>query len=195
MITFAKGVTSGYLPLGGVVASARVVAAPFWAEPDAPCSATAPTYSGHPTCCAAALANLDILEREGLLDRGRELEGEIAGALRPLAGHPLVGEVRAGIGALGAVALRPEALAATPDLPARVFAARPRPRRARAPAGRRRGDLAAAGRHARAGRHGGERDRRGARRGRDRARGDGRGLGGEEAPEGMRSAISFDSAR
>jgi putrescine---pyruvate transaminase len=120
LLTFAKGVTSGYLPLGGVVVSARV-AAPFWE--DGEWFRHGPTYSGHPTVCAAALANLDIIEREGLLDRGNELEGEMAGALGALAGHQLVGEIRAGVGALGAVAFAPEALAEAPDLPQRVFAA------------------------------------------------------------------------
>ena len=121
LLTFAKGVTSGYLPLGGVVASAKV-AAPFWDGAGASFR-HGPTYSGHPTVCAAALANLDIIEREGLLDRGRDLEDEIAAALGGLADHPLVSEVRAGIGALGAIAFARETLAEAPDLPARVFAA------------------------------------------------------------------------
>jgi putrescine aminotransferase len=120
LICFAKGVTSGYLPLGGVVASGRV-AEPFWEQPGT-IFRHGPTYSAHPTCCAAALANLDIIEREGLLDRGRELEDEIAGALRGLEGGELVGEIRAGTGAMGAVAFAPDALAAHPDLPQRAFA-------------------------------------------------------------------------
>jgi putrescine aminotransferase len=120
LLTFAKGVTSGYLPLGGVVVSAKV-AAPFWDE--GAWFRHGPTYSGHPTVCAAAMANLDIMEREGLLARGDELEGELADALRPLADHPLVGEIRAGIGALGAVAFSRESLAEAPDLPQRTFAA------------------------------------------------------------------------
>ncbi|HEV8153361.1 MAG TPA: aspartate aminotransferase family protein [Solirubrobacteraceae bacterium] len=120
LLCFAKGVTSGYLPLGGVLASGRV-AEPFW-ERGGTLFRHGPTYSAHPTCCAAAMANLDILEREELLVRGRELEDEIAAALRPLAGHDLAGEVRAGIGALGAVTIEPDALRERPDLPARVFA-------------------------------------------------------------------------
>ncbi|MEA2253967.1 MAG: putrescine---pyruvate transaminase [Solirubrobacteraceae bacterium] len=120
LLCFAKGVTSGYLPLGGVVVSAKV-AAPVW-EVGAGFR-PGPTYAGHPTVCAAAMANLDIMEREGLLDRGRELEDEIAGALRGLADDPLVGDVRAGIGALGAVAFAPEALSEAPDLPQRTLAA------------------------------------------------------------------------
>ncbi|MEA2318589.1 MAG: putrescine---pyruvate transaminase [Solirubrobacteraceae bacterium] len=120
LICFAKGVTSGYLPLGGVVVSGRV-AEPFW-ETGGTIFRHGPTYSAHPTCCAAAMANLDILEGEGLFDRGRELEDEIAGALRRLEGHELVGEVRAGTGAMGAVAFPAEAVAAHPDLPQRTFA-------------------------------------------------------------------------
>ncbi len=120
LITFAKGITSGYLPLGGVVISGRI-AAPFWDEPGT-VFRHGPTYSAHPTCCAAAIANMEIIAREGLLQRGLELEDEIAGALRALGGHELVGEVRAGIGALGAIAFESEALAAHPDLPQRTFA-------------------------------------------------------------------------
>lgn len=120
LLCFAKGVTSGYLPLGGVVVGAKV-AAPFWEE--GAWFRHGPTYAGHPTVCAAAMANLDIMERENLLDRGRELEDEITSALGGLADHPLVSEIRAGVGALGAVAFAREALAEAPDLASRVFAA------------------------------------------------------------------------
>src|SRR3954470_13499289 len=120
MICSAKGVRSGCLPLGGVVVSGRI-AEPFW-EGTGAMFRPGPTYSAHPTCCAAAMANLDIMRRENLLQRGMELEGEISSALRGLEGHELIGEVRAGIGALGAVAFAPEALAAHPDLPQRAFA-------------------------------------------------------------------------
>jgi adenosylmethionine-8-amino-7-oxononanoate aminotransferase len=120
MICFAKGVTSGYLPLGGVVISSRI-AEPFW-EHGGNMFRHGPTYSAHPTCCAAAMANLDIMRRENLLQRGMELEGEISAALHGLEGRELVGEIRAGTGALGAVAFEPEALAAHPDLPQRAFA-------------------------------------------------------------------------
>src|SRR3954464_4942474 len=121
MITFAKGVTSGSLPLGGLVVSGTI-AAPFWDEPNPPWFRHGPTYAGHPTCCAVALANLDIIEREGLLARGVELQDEIAAALGGLRSHALVGEVRAGTGALGAVALTGEALMREPKAPMRVFA-------------------------------------------------------------------------
>ena len=67
LVTFAKGVTSGYIPLGGVLVGARVRAA-LEADPD-PVLRTGFTYSGHPTATAAALACLGVLEDEGLLDR------------------------------------------------------------------------------------------------------------------------------
>ncbi|MGD9734443.1 MAG: aspartate aminotransferase family protein [Solirubrobacterales bacterium] len=106
MIVFAKGVTSGYLPLGGLVVSGEV-AAPFW-EGDGAAFRHGPTYSGHPACCAAALANLDILENEGLLRRGQELERPLYDVLAPLAEHDLVSEVRGGTGLMAAVAFAPE---------------------------------------------------------------------------------------
>ena len=108
LITFAKGVSSGYLPVGGVIASWRV-AEPFWTEPGNVLRHGA-TYSGHPACAAAALANIDILERENLIPRGAELEDVLAGALRPLEDHPLVTEVRAGIGLMAAVGLQAPSL-------------------------------------------------------------------------------------
>src|SRR5699024_11758134 len=64
---FAKGVTSGYLPLGGVVVSSRV-ADQFWNQEGNP-FIHGTTYAGHPTCCAAAMANMDILEREDQIGR------------------------------------------------------------------------------------------------------------------------------
>jgi putrescine---pyruvate transaminase len=102
LITFAKGVTAGYLPLGGVVVSGEV-AAPFFEGPGGPMLRHGATYAGHPTCCAAALAVLDIYEREDVIPRGRELEGTLRDALAPLAEHPAVSEVRAGLGLLAAV--------------------------------------------------------------------------------------------
>jgi putrescine---pyruvate transaminase len=103
MITFAKGVSSGYTPVGGLVASWRV-AEPFYTGPGG-LLRHGPTYSGHAACAAGALANLDILERENLVARGAELEEPFADVLRPLEDHPLVAEVRAGTGLLAAVEL------------------------------------------------------------------------------------------
>jgi putrescine aminotransferase len=69
MVTFAKGVTSGYLPLGGVLVG-PAVRAPLEAEPDFVFK-HGYTYSGHPLPAVAAMANLDIIESEGLLDRAK----------------------------------------------------------------------------------------------------------------------------
>jgi putrescine---pyruvate transaminase len=102
LLTYAKGITSGYVPLGGLIAS-PTVAEPFfrpgvmWRH--------GYTYSGHAGACAAGLANLDIIEREHLVDRAAVLERELVRALSPLAEHELVREVRAGTGVLAAVAL------------------------------------------------------------------------------------------
>jgi putrescine aminotransferase len=118
LITFAKGVTSGYLPVGGVIASGEV-AAPFWDDGGTMFRHGA-TYAGHPTCCAAALANLDVLEREGLIGRAKELEGELADVLRPLQDRDQVAEVRAGLGLLAAVELTPETLGEDPGALAKL---------------------------------------------------------------------------
>ena len=200
MITFAKGVTSGYLPLGGVVVSGTI-AAPFWDEPNPPWFRHGPTYSGHPTCCAVALANLDIIEREGLLARGLELQDEIATRAAP------VRVARAGRrGARGhrrarrRRADRRGARRASRRRRSASFAhARDRGVLVR-PLGDGVGDLAAADRDARGHRHGGDRDLRRARRRRERARRDRRRprrrrRPGRGSPVRMRAAISSDSAR
>jgi adenosylmethionine-8-amino-7-oxononanoate aminotransferase len=119
LMTFAKGVTSGYVQLGGVVVHPRVQE-PFWG-PETGVWRHGYTYSGHATATAAAHANLDIMEREGLLARGLALETEIADALRPLEAHDLVSEVRCGLGAVAGVQLDPERVAADPGLPDRVI--------------------------------------------------------------------------
>jgi adenosylmethionine-8-amino-7-oxononanoate aminotransferase len=121
LITFAKGVTSGYVQLGGVIVGARV-REPFW-SPGAGLWRHGYTYSGHATATAAAHANLDVMEREALPERARGLEAELAAALEPLAAHPLVAEVRAGLGVLAAVQLTADALADDPALTDRAVAA------------------------------------------------------------------------
>jgi adenosylmethionine-8-amino-7-oxononanoate aminotransferase len=74
MLTFAKGVTSGYAPLGGVLVGPRIWE-PFYADsPDTPIFRYGSTYSGHATAAAVALRNLDILERDQLVPRVGELE-------------------------------------------------------------------------------------------------------------------------
>ncbi|MFN2627955.1 MAG: aspartate aminotransferase family protein [Gaiellaceae bacterium] len=113
LIVFAKGVTSGYLPLGGVIV-APAVAEPFW-DGSGNRFAHGATYSGHATCCAAALANLDLLARDGLVHRARELEAGFYAWLADLESHPLVGEVRGSVGLMAAVALEPELRARDAD--------------------------------------------------------------------------------
>jgi putrescine---pyruvate transaminase len=122
LITTAKGLSSGYAPIGAVIAGPRV-AEPFWRPGSAEVFRHGYTYSGHPTACAVACANLDLLEREHLVDRVAALEPVLAAALAPLAAHPLVAEVRAGTGLLAAVEIAEDARRADPGLGARLVAA------------------------------------------------------------------------
>jgi putrescine---pyruvate transaminase len=121
LITCAKGITSGYLPLGAVIA-APIVWEPFW-TPGTRMLRHGYTYSGHATVSAVAMANLDIIERERLVERAAALEGTLAAALAPLADHPLVSEVRSGTGVLAAVQIDPERLAADAGLAGRLVPA------------------------------------------------------------------------
>jgi len=124
LITCAKGISSGYVPLGAVIASGRV-REPFWDEAAAP-FLHGGTYAGHPGACVAGLVNIDILERERLVERVVELEPLLAELLAPLAGLPGVAEVRS-VGLAGAVEFDPDLLASTPTAgPAAVAAARRR---------------------------------------------------------------------
>jgi putrescine---pyruvate transaminase len=109
ILTCAKGITSGYLPLGAVIAAPRV-AEPFFRK--GVMWRHGYTYSGHAAACAAALANLDIVERDHLVERAAALEGELVETLAPLADLAHVREVRAGTGALAAVALDAEVVPA-----------------------------------------------------------------------------------
>lgn len=100
LIAMAKGLSSGYLPISAVGVSRHIV--DVLAEKGGD-FVHGYTYSGHPTCAAVALANIAIIEDEGLVERTRDVTGPyLAAALQRLAGHPLVGEVRS-IGLLGAV--------------------------------------------------------------------------------------------
>jgi len=103
LMSFAKGVTSGYLPLGGVMVSKRI----HQAIEDAPMDEKfmhAATYSGHPVCCAVGLANIDIIERDGLVERAQVQGDRFRKGLETLLSLPAVGEVR-GIGMLAAIEL------------------------------------------------------------------------------------------
>jgi len=121
MMTDAKGLTSGYLPLGAVIVGPRV-AEPFWRAGSTEVFRHGYTYTAHPAACAVGLANLDIIEREGLVRRVRELESVLARVLAPLARHELVSEVRTGAGLLAAVEISAAAREADPGLGARVVA-------------------------------------------------------------------------
>jgi putrescine aminotransferase len=104
IVSFAKGVTSAYLPLGGIMVSHRIQNAINEAPLDLKFMHAA-TYSGHPTCCAVGLANVAIIEREGLVERaasvGPWFVQQLKQHLEPL---PLVGQVR-GLGMMAAVEL------------------------------------------------------------------------------------------
>ena len=121
LVTCAKGITSGYLPLGAVIAAPHI--AEPWFEGDAGLWRHGYTYTGHTTVAAAAIANLNIIQRENLLAEANRLETQLAAGLGPLAAHELVSEVRCGVGALAAIQLAPEAFAENPQLPDRMNAA------------------------------------------------------------------------
>lgn len=101
LITFAKGVNSGYVPLGGVLIR-RSIADEFATRP----YPGGLTYSGHPLACAAALATLDVYEQDGVVEHARAMGQEVVGpALRGMQErHPSIGEVR-GLGMFWAVEL------------------------------------------------------------------------------------------
>ncbi len=120
LVTLAKGITGGILPLGALLVAPHV-AEPFFADgPGAPVFRHGATYAGHPTCCAAAIAALDVYERDGLIERGRMLEQPLAEALAPLADDPLVAELRAGLGLIAGIELAADARAADPGLVTRL---------------------------------------------------------------------------
>ncbi len=120
LMTCAKGISSGYVPLSAVVASSRV-RAPFWDDAAAP-FLHGGTYAGHPGACVAGLVNLDIIEREGLVDRASELEPVLRDLVAPLADIPGVAAVRSA-GLAAAVELDPELVATHPTAGVAVVAA------------------------------------------------------------------------
>lgn len=106
LITMAKGITSGYLPLSAVAISTPV--AKVLAEGGGEEFAHGYTYSGHPVACQAALANIAIMEKETLPERTRQHTAPLLEqALKEIAAHPLVGEARC-CGLLGAFELTPD---------------------------------------------------------------------------------------
>jgi adenosylmethionine-8-amino-7-oxononanoate aminotransferase len=101
IMSFAKGITSGYVPLGGIGLSDRVFRVMAEVPPERRWM-HAYTYSAHPTCCAVALANIDILEREGLLDAAARKGKKLLDGLRQLSSLDVVGDVR-GLGLMAGV--------------------------------------------------------------------------------------------
>jgi len=101
IIAFAKGVTSGYVPLGGIIVSDEIYDCIENAPEDRKWNHSF-TYSGHPTCCAVGLANIDLIESEGLIDRSREMGEALIDGLGSLRSLPHVGDIR-GIGLMAAV--------------------------------------------------------------------------------------------
>jgi putrescine aminotransferase len=101
-MTVAKGITSGYLPLGATLVRDEIAEA----LETGGYLAHGFTYTGHPAPCAAALANLDLIEKEGLVARVRDDVGpRFQDALRRMGEHPAVVETR-GTGLIGAMELR-----------------------------------------------------------------------------------------
>lgn len=121
LVLTAKGLTSGYLPMGAVLVG-ETVSAPFWKE-SGHVWRHGYTYSGHATSAAAAMVNLDILEQEGLVDQVASLQLALTAAFVPLRGHSYVREVRSGVGLLAAVAIDQDVVSEDPTIPTRLIAA------------------------------------------------------------------------
>src|SRR6266540_493749 len=116
IMQFAKGITSGYVPLGGIGVSDTIRDAINGVPPERRWM-HAYTYSGHPTCCAVALANIEILEREGLIERAAMLGRRLLDGLRTLAALPGVGDLR-GLGMMAAIELVADKATKQPCAPA-----------------------------------------------------------------------------
>lgn len=103
LMSFAKQITSAYVPLGGVMVSEKIHQV-FLDLPEGVVFNHGYTYSLHPVCCAVALANLDIYEREGLLERAASMGKHFQARLKELDALPGVGEVR-GLGLMAGIEL------------------------------------------------------------------------------------------
>ena len=110
MITCAKGLTSGYIPMGAVIISDEVMA--YCADPDeAVLFSNGFTYSGHPVAAAAALKNMEIFEREGILENVLDVSPHFQERLGALSKYEIVGDAR-GMGLLGCIEGKAEDLEA-----------------------------------------------------------------------------------
>jgi len=121
LITFAKGVTSGYLPLSGVIASRRVCEA--FEEPGF-VFRTGYTYSGHPASCAAGIANLELMDAEGLVERANHVGGRIRSGLAALQADGLIESWR-GTGAVYAAELGRDSIPVRNEMMANGVIVRP----------------------------------------------------------------------
>ncbi|HXV36588.1 MAG TPA: aminotransferase [Myxococcota bacterium] len=110
IITAAKGISSGYVPLGAVFISDRLIREAGEAGSPHSVFANGFTYSGHPAACAAGLATLDIIEREHILEHVREIAPYFQARWQELRDIPLVGDVR-GVGLMACVECKIDARA------------------------------------------------------------------------------------
>ena len=115
ILSFAKGITSGYLPLGGIQINEAIHDA-IMTAPGHQKWMHAFTYSGHPTACAVALANLDILEQENLTGNAAARGSQLLAGLETLLDQPCVGNVR-GLGLMVAIEFVKDKESKTPDVP------------------------------------------------------------------------------
>jgi len=122
IMSFAKGITSGYLPLGGIGVSDRVNKVIAEVPPERRWM-HAFTYSGHPTCCAVALVTLDIIEREGLVDAAARKGQKLLDGLKQLASLESVGDIR-GLGLMCGIEFVEDKTTKKPFPPARKMGAR-----------------------------------------------------------------------
>ena len=122
IMSFAKGITSGYLPLGGIGVADRIYKVMAEVPPERRWM-HAFTYSAHPTCCAVALATLDILEREGLVEAAGHKGKRLLDGLKQLASLEHVGDVR-GLGLMCGVELVEDKATKRPFPSARKLGAR-----------------------------------------------------------------------
>jgi len=121
MITSAKGLTSGYLPLGACIISDRIMEQ-LSGTGEASTFTNGYTYSSHPVCCAAALKNIEIFERENILEHVRKVTPHFQARLKALLRFDIVGDAR-GMGLIGCIECKAENLEAERTLGARIDAA------------------------------------------------------------------------
>jgi beta-alanine--pyruvate transaminase len=106
LITMAKGLTNGVIPMGAVLVQEKIYQALMTGPEQMIELFHGYTYSGHPVACAAGLAALEVYEEEGTFQQARQLEGHFEEAIHSLGDHPLVTDVR-NFGLMGGIDLQP----------------------------------------------------------------------------------------